>query len=191
MFRLLARAGGHALLWLHKHAAASPVPVNSVHMDTLACMTGVSRFLQTQHNWHYSKVCSFSANLRMSVLFCNRDADQTSRTFVHCNKLQQMTPRVMHALYSSIRRCAARTVPSTDSPARGVSSSQSHARPSWPWRCRGQTAALRCRRKAWLRRRCSASASTLHSPPMLPYLGASELPFLPSATDSPEAGDHW
>ena len=59
-------AGGHALAWLHDNAGrllstpdATPrgqgAPVR-VHMDALACMTGVTRFGQVMPHWEYFKV---------------------------------------------------------------------------------------------------------------------------------------
>eukprot|EP00892_Ulva_mutabilis_P010521 jgi/Ulvmu1/7841/UM004_0071.1 len=57
--------GGHALAWLHENAdkllavqdssvPGSCAPVR-VHMDTPACMTGVTRFGQVMPHWQYSK----------------------------------------------------------------------------------------------------------------------------------------
>lgn len=59
-----AHVGGHALVHLHSRAAdlATALPKTGgarVHLGTLACMTGVSRFVESQPGWTYSKVrCS-------------------------------------------------------------------------------------------------------------------------------------
>lgn len=45
--------GGEALQRLHDIAGAHPMA--KVHLDNLACQTGVTRFLQTKNNWLYDK----------------------------------------------------------------------------------------------------------------------------------------
>lgn len=45
--------GGYA--FLHLHELGQDIPVASVHIDTKAAMTGVSRFGETNFDWKYSK----------------------------------------------------------------------------------------------------------------------------------------
>ena len=65
-YETVLSVGGEALAWLHENAGqllampgestANSAPPVRVHMDTMACMTGVSRFGQVMPSWQYFKV---------------------------------------------------------------------------------------------------------------------------------------